>query len=288
MNQQWIQDALLIVLKAAAALIVVLAAGTYFWNKYQSENQYAYENPYCNIAVIPIEGGISTVPDGWMFSVGADKVLADLRAAESDPYTEGILIRIDSPGGTPVASEMIADAIRRSQKPVAALIREIGTSGAYWIASGADTIIASPDSTVGSIGVTSSYVETAGQLKNEGKRYVELTSAPYKDVGNPDRPLSDAEKKMILKDLEISHQNFVAQVARNRSLSVDAVSAIADGSTFLGEKAKQLGLVDTLGDQETARAWFDEKIENDVDFCEPPPLLPPPPPTPSQNTQIQG
>ncbi len=271
-----IQSSLLVAIKGVVALAVLLIAGNFFWNKYQESSYYAYENPYCNIAVVPIDGGIAAVPDTAGFTVALDRVLADLRRAEFDPYTEGILVRIDSPGGTPVASGAIADALRRSSKPVAALIRDTGTSGGYLVASGADTIIAAPSSDVGSIGVTFSYVETAGELAKEGKRFIELVSAPFKEVGNPDRPLSDKEKQIFAKYLKTIHEDFVAQVARNRNLPLAEVEKIADGSSMLGAQALPLGLIDILGDQETAREWFAGALGKEVDFCEPPPLMPVP------------
>jgi protease IV len=269
------ESMLLIAAKAGAALAVILVAGNFFWNKYLEKDYYYFDNPACNIAVIPIEGGISTVPDEMYFPVAADKVLADLRLAANDPYIEGILVRIDSPGGTPVAAAMIADALRMMEKPVAALIRESGTSGGYWVATGADTIIASPFSSVGSIGITSSYIETAGQLTKEGKRFVELVSAPFKEVGNPDRPLSPEEQKLFEDELQVMHQDFVAEVAKNRSLPLEEVEKIADGSAVLGARALELGLIDILGDQETARGWFETALGGIVsDFCEPPPPVP--------------
>jgi protease-4 len=272
--RELVHPAVLTLVKGVVALVVVLIAGNYFWDKYVQGAYYAYENPYCNIAVVPIEGGISTIPDELYFPVAADRVLADLRAAELDPYTEGILVRIDSPGGTLVASELITDAVRRTTKPTIALIREIGTSGGYLVATGADAIIASPNSSVGSIGVTSSYIETAGQLESEGGKFIELVSAPYKEAGNPDRPLSEPERELFVRDLTMMHESFVSQVARNRSLPIEEVRKIADGSSVLGVKALELGLIDMLGDQETARSWFSTQLNTLSDFCEPPPPLP--------------
>lgn len=270
-----IHNAIIVAIKGLTALIVIIVAGNIFWDKYLLKDGHYYDNPNCNIAVIPIEGGISTIPDA-SFPAAADRVLADLRLAENDPLTEGILVRIDSPGGTIVATEMIANAIKRAKKPVVALIREIGTSGGYLVATGADTIIASSVSIVGSIGVTSSYVETAGKLKEDGSRFIEIVSAPFKEVGNPDRPLSEQEKELLVREIKETHEEFVAQVAQNRGLPFEKVAAIADGTTVSGKRALELGLVDTLGDQETARAWFDNELGKSSDFCEPPPPLPAP------------
>ena len=277
----FLQTLLLTIVRAAAILAVIMIAGIYFWNKYQYKDYYVFENPNCNIAVIPIESGITTVPDDTYFTVAADRVLADIRWAEKDPMIEGILVRIDSPGGYIVSSEVITDALRRAQKPVAALIRDYGTSGAYLVATGADTIIASPNSTVGSIGITQSYVETVAKTKKDGGQFIELVSAPFKEIMNPDRLLSDDEKKMVLNDLTAAHKDFVAQIARNRSLQVSQIETLADGRTFLGRRALDLKLIDALGDQETARAWFKERATNEPDFCEPPPPAPLPAPQPS-------
>lgn len=244
------------------------------WSGYNGS--LAISDGYCNIAVVPIVGDIyidepSNDGSEYYAVANADEVVAYLRAAEYDPYIYGIVARIDSFGGTPVASQIIADALKRSTLPTAAVIREMATSGGYLAATGADTIIASPFSDVGGIGITLSYVENTAQNVKEGLRFVSLASAPYKDYGNPNKSLTVAERAILERDLKIYHDEFVKEVSENRNLPIEDVARLADGSSVPGELALESGLIDTLGDQETAKEWFAEQfgvMAEGVVFCE--------------------
>lgn len=265
------------------AIVGVLAfwAGTWIWGKWHDEwsgynASLAVSDGYCNIAVVPIVGDIyadEPSNDGSEVSAvtNADDFVAKLRAAEQDPYVYGILVRIDSLGGAPVASEVVAGALKRSSLPVVALIREYGTSGAYLAATGADVIFASPFSDVGGIGVSMSYLENWEKNLREGVRFVPLSSAPYKDYLNPDKPLTAAERTLIERDLRIYHDHFVKEVAENRGLPVEEVAKLADGSSIPGSLALENKLIDELGDQESTRAWFAERLGLSIEkvvFCE--------------------
>ncbi|MBI4086946.1 S49 family peptidase [Candidatus Kaiserbacteria bacterium] len=246
------------------------------WSGYSAS--VAVSDGSCNIAVAPVMGDIVTVPyasnpEDPAAGGGAnvDAVLAYLRQAENDPYIEGILVRIDSYGGMPAGSEMIANAVKNSALPSVGLIREAGTSGGYLIATGADVVIASPFSDVGSIGMTMSYVENWEQNERDGLRYVPLASAEFKDYGDPNKPLTSAEHALIERDLKIYHEQFVKEVAENRNLPIEEVAKLADGSSMPGSLALEHKLVDVLGDQETARTWFAEQLgipPEEVVFCE--------------------
>lgn len=191
--------------------------------------------------------------------------------AIDDPNVQGILVRIDSPGGYPVASEVIANNLKTSPLPSVALIRESGTSGGYLVATGANTIIASPFSDVGGIEITMSYVDNWRQNELEGLDYVSLSSAKYKDYLDPNKPLTTEERSLIERDLKIWHDEFVKQVAENRDLPLEDVSKLADGSSMPGALALENMLIDSLGDQETARQWFVDALDlpdEEVWFCE--------------------
>ena len=232
----------------------------------------------CNIAVASINGDITTI-DGAATTEGeeallitnADDVISFLHAAEADPNIYGVIVNIDSLGGTPVASELIADALKGSALPSVALIREYGTSGAYLAATGADTIIASAFSDVGGIGITFSYLENWGKNAKEGLSFVSLSSGKYKDYGNPDKPLTADERTLLERDLKIYHDQFVKEVSENRNLPIEDISKLADGSSMPGELAFQNKLIDATGNQETARAWFAEQLSinnEEIIFCE--------------------
>ncbi|PIR83677.1 hypothetical protein COU18_03285 [Candidatus Kaiserbacteria bacterium CG10_big_fil_rev_8_21_14_0_10_51_14] len=289
MNRPVVQDLIRIVALGIVSL-AVFWAGLWMWGNWNDEwsgfnAQFTVSDGYCNIAVVPIVGDISTLPDpnaasesdsaapdAYSYPVAnVDDILYKLRLAEYDPSVEGILIRIDSPGGTPVASEVLADAIKGLSLPTAALIREYGTSGGYLAATGADTIFASPLSDVGSIGITMSYIENVAKNTKEGLRYVPLASAPYKDSGDPNKPLTTAERALFERDLKIYHDVFVKKVAENRGLTTEDVERLADGSSMPGELALENKLIDALGNQDSTRAWFAQQLEipaSDVVFCE--------------------
>ena len=225
----------------------------------------------CNIMTIDINGGITTVAEEYS-DISADGVVDLLKDTDDNDNMKGVLIRIDSPGGTPVGSQIVMDAIKRMQKPAVALIREYGTSGAYLVASAADTIIASPMSDVGSIGVTLSYLENAEENEKNGLKFVELSAGRFKDAGNPDKKLTKEERALFQRDLNILYQQFIELISENRNIPIEKVRKLADGSSLLGVLAIKEGLIDQLGDQETAREWFAKQLDEDIDeivFCDP-------------------
>src|SRR3990167_8909236 len=239
----------------ALAIIVVFAVGLRIfgswhdeWSGYNASTMIS--DGSCNIAVIPITGDI--VPYAGAYEDGSgnemppstnpDDTLATLRWAESDPNVFGVFVRIDSSGGSPVASEIIANGFKNSSLPVVALIREMGTSGAYLLATGAETIIASPLSDVGGIGISMSYLENSAQNTKEGLQYISLASAKFKDYGSPDKPLTLDERNLLERDLKIWHEQFVKEVAENRNLPVEQVAKLADGSSIPGSLALENNL----------------------------------------------
>lgn len=244
------------------------------WSGYNASTEIS--DGYCNIAVLPVLGDIyvdQPSHDGSTYAAvaNADEVVAFLRAAEYDPNIVGVLVRIDSLGGTPAASELIANALKRSPLYSAAVIREYGTSGGYLVATGADTIYASAFSDVGGIGMTMSYLDNTEQNENSGLKFVPLSSAPFKDYGSPDKPLTEEERELLERDLGIYHEHFVNLVAENRALPVEEVKAIADGSSVPGSLALEKKLIDAIGDQESARDWFAEQLgaaREDIVYCE--------------------
>ena len=119
--------------------------------------------------------------------------------------------------------------------------------------------------------MTMSYVENSAKNAKDGLRYVPLASAQFKDYGDPDKPLTYAERILIERDLKMAHEQFVKEVAENRNLPIEQVAKLADGSSMPGSLALKNKLIDTLGDQETARAWFAERLgmkTEEVIFCE--------------------
>jgi protease-4 len=266
------QAALYVAVKSIITVVIItsLLGAFLFYDKTQNEIELPFSDQKCNVAVIPINGFISTLSEDVdeYYSVDADDVVYQLRAADSQDHIKAILLQIDSSGGRPVASEMITNELLRTSKPTVALIREGGTSGAYLLATGADTIIASTMSDVGSIGITASYVETAGSVEQEGNKYIELIAGKYKDYGSPEKPLTNEERALIQRDLDATHNDFINIVAKNRNLPIEEIRQIADGSSMTGKMALDKKLIDVLGDSWTAEAWITEKTGEGVVYCD--------------------
>ena len=271
----------------AVVILVSLAAIVALYIEEQS-NSSGYFDEYgapvsdgvCNIAIVPVVGDITTI-DAPMQTEGedmdysiytsADQVSRSLRMAANDSAIRGVLLRIDSYGGSPAGSAIMMNEAERVSVPVVALVREAATSGGYMAALGADRIIAGEYSDVGSIGITYSYLSNVGKNAREGYEFVQLSSGAFKDTGNPNKPVTEAERKLYERDMNAYHRIFVEAVAERRGMPVEAVELLADGSSMPGALAREKGLVDDVGDQETARDWFANVLgipRNEVIFCE--------------------
>lgn len=235
----------------------------------------AYEDYDCSVLGINLHGTLLTyIPpnnnDDFLSDsdvTASEDVLYLIRQANEDDDIKAILLEVDSPGGLPVAGEEIANALKQSSKPTVGLIRQTGTSAAYWAVSGADHIFASKNSDVGSIGVTLSYLENVGKNQKEGSDYVQLSVGKYKDAGDPDKPLTEEERQLFLRDLKIVHENFIADIATNRAIPAADVQKIADGSSVLGDQAKQLHLIDDIGGISEVEKYLEGIIGKKPEVC---------------------
>lgn len=229
----------------------------------------------CNVSGIELHGFVdtyisqstdedsTTVPD----ATASEEVVGAINLAEKDEKIKAIILEIDSYGGYPVAAEEIAGAMKRATKPTVALIRKAGVSAAYWSATGADIIFASAISDVGGIGVTSSYVDNSKKNMKDGITFNSLIAGALKDAQNSDKPLTEAERKVIMRDVYIIHDNFINAVATNRNLDSNKVRALADGSSVLGEAALKNGLIDKIGGIDEVKDYLKEKIGEDIEIC---------------------
>lgn len=206
------------------------------------------------VAVIYIDSQIAGVGSGGLggSSVTPERVIGQLKKADRDSNVKAILLRIDSPGGTASASEEIAMEVARARKPVVASIGDVGASGAYMIASQADVIVASPSSDVGSIGVILEVGDFSEALRKLGIKYVVITEGKYKDAGSPFRALKPQERLMLKQDMDLVYRQFIDLVAKGRKMDRAKVTELATGWAWPGEKAKQLGLVDKIGNYSDA------------------------------------
>ena len=200
-------------------------------------------------AVIEVRGMIADKE-----AASADNIVGSLRAAFKDPNTKGVILRINSPGGSPVQSGYVYDEIRRlrGEHPdikVYAVISDLGASGAYYIASAADQIYADKASLVGSIGVTAAsfgFVETMQKLGVERRVY---TSGEHKAFLDPFQPQKPEEAAFWKTVLETTHKQFIDSVKKGRGdrLKDAEHPELFSGLVWSGEQALQLGLIDALG-----------------------------------------
>jgi len=203
--------------------------------------------PACNIAGFELRGDLVTyIPkkngnddesDDNGDQTASEVIVNGIENISQESSYKGVLLEVDSYGDSPVAAEEIANALKKYNKPTVAWIREGGTSGAYWAATGADFIVASQNSDVGSIGVTYSYVDSSKKNEKEGLTYNQLSSGRFKDAGDANKPLTSEERKLAERDIGIIYENFVHAVAENRKIPIETVRLLADGSSLLGEMA---------------------------------------------------
>jgi protease-4 len=225
-----------------------------------------------NVLLIPLHGPIfaEQTTDGLFAieEISSSYIVKKLQQAEDDPSIDAVVFEINSPGGGAVASQEIVQAVKHFNKPTVSVIRTMGASGAYWIASATDVIYVNPLSLVGSIGVTSSYVEFAEFLEEYNITYQRIVSGKYKDMGSPLRALEDEEKDLLTRQITVVHDYFVNDVALNRDLSKDAVQELATGQVFLGTEAVVLGLVDEIGTVDSAKMYLENRLNSSVQFRE--------------------
>lgn len=206
------------------------------------------------VGVIYIDGPIYSGRDagGPFGNPGSSEVIAaKLREAAKNPQLKAVVIRLNSPGGTAAAAQEISAEIRRlkqSGKAVVASMGDTAASGAYWIAANADRIVANPGTVTGSIGVIMELVNMEGLFDKIGVDTETFKSGPHKDMGSPSRPVTPEERAIFQSMIDDIYNQFVEVVAQGRNMKVDEVKLLADGRVFTGRQAKELGLVDRLGD----------------------------------------
>lgn len=208
------------------------------------------------ILVIPVRGYITLYGvSGFLAGdvVSAEAVTQQIEAANRDASIRAIILEINSPGGTVVASEEISKAIEASEKPVVAWIREVGASGGYFIASSSDVIVADPASFTGSIGVIASYLQFSDLMEKYGVTYERLVSGEYKDIGSPFKELTPNEREVMQGRINTVNDMFIRHVSRTRDLPIEQVEAVATGEPMLGIEAYEIGLVDLLGSEKEAK-----------------------------------
>lgn len=167
---------------------------------------------------------------------------------------KALVIRIDSPGGAVAASQEIYNAIKRAREevPVVVSMGNVAASGGFYAAIGADTIVANPGTTTGSIGVIAQMTVFGELMEKIGIKQEVIKSGEFKDTGSPFREATPAEKKILQEWVDDVYEQFIEAVSEEREIPLEEVRMFADGRVFTGRQAYNLGLVDVLGDFEDA------------------------------------
>lgn len=208
------------------------------------------------VAVIPITGTILSGRGTWQVPTPSlaysERIIEEIQRAEEDPAVAAIVLEINSPGGSVVGSVDIYQAVRAAQKPVVASIGEMGASGGYYIACGADRIVVRPGSITGSIGVIMEMLDASQLASKLGVTLEVIKTGPYKDQGSWHRPLTAEERALLQEMLNEAYEEFIRAIVEGRGLSEDQVRAIADGRILSGKQAVRLGLADREGNLQDA------------------------------------
>ncbi len=252
--------------------ILCLIAGFIKADKYEA--YFEKDNILTNanrIGVIELEGAITSESEGSLFSneKSAPNLLKSLISAQTDNEIKGVIIKINSPGGTVGMSQNIYNQIMklRNTKPVVVTIDDVAASGGYYIACAADRIIAQEGSLTGSIGVIMSFMDYHNLLQQKlAINPVVIKSGKFKDIGSGMREMTQEERNMMQEVINDSYYQFLTAIKRGRidrndnyqietsKLTSDNLKRYADGRVFTGKKAKALGFVDIIGDMDTAKS----------------------------------
>ena len=198
------------------------------------------------VAILPISGLITD----------SEATIEQLKKFAKDDSVKAIVVRLNTPGGGVGPSQEIYEEVRkiRGKKVIVASMGALAASGGYYIACGADKIFANPGTITGSIGVLMQFVNVKDLIEKIGVKGFVIKSGSFKDTGSPVREMSPEERKLLQNVIDNVHSQFVNAVVEGRKLPREEVLAIADGRILSGEQAKELGLVDVLGNQEDAVA----------------------------------
>ena len=217
------------------------------------------------VAVINIEGTIVSGGDvqDTLFQqstgVTSGSIMRQIRDAAEDDSVKALLLNINSGGGSATAAEEIGRELKRfketTNKPIVATMSDMGASAAYWIAAcSSDKIYANSTTLTGSIGVYMPYMNTQELFKKIGIKTDKIKSGPYKDILSNDRPMTEAEKILLQNMVNEIYNEFITVVVTGRKMDEAHVRNLADGRIYTGSQAKNLGLVDELGNYYDALA----------------------------------
>ena len=206
------------------------------------------------VAVVVASGDIQNgdQPSG---TIGGDSTSALIREARDDDSVKALVLRVDSPGGSSFASDLIlreVELTKEAGKPVVVSMGSVAASGGYWISMAGDQIYASPSTITGSIGIFGMLPTFQNTLAKVGIHSDGVGTSALSDAYDVTRPMSPLMKQLFQLSIDHGYQEFIGKVARNRHMKVAAVDAIAQGRVWTGADARRLGLVDKFGDLQDA------------------------------------
>lgn len=210
--------------------------------------------PDKKIAVIIGEGGINSgkSQDG---TIGSATIAEELRKAREDKNVKAIVLRINSPGGSALASDVMWREVQRAResKPVIASMSDVAASGGYYMAMGCDHIVAQPNTITGSIGIFAVLFQATELLNDKlGLTFSRVNTGEFSDLGTPTHEFSQAADLKLQRMVERGYDDFTRKAAQGRGMSQDSLKKIASGRVWTGQQALEIGLVDELGDLERA------------------------------------
>jgi len=209
------------------------------------------------VAVIPIEGEISTQgmpPTLFEEGVPSSRDIAEaIRKANEDPNVKAIVVEVNSPGGSVVATREIWQALKESEKPTVAYLREVAASGGYYVATATDYIVADPNTITGSIGVIAAFTSLEGLFEKLGIEVTVVKAGRFKDMGSPFRNMTEEERVLLEEMINETYQEFLSVVREGRGKKLRPNwEEYADGRIMSGRQALKVGFVDELGSLERA------------------------------------
>jgi protease-4 len=225
------------------------------------------------IAVIYVTGliasGKSTYDTTGGQVAGSDTIVEYLRKARGDSSIKAIVLRVDSPGGSAIASDVIwrEVVLTKSQKPLVASMSDVAASGGYYVSMPASAIVAEPSTLTGSIGVVLTKFVIDGTLKKLGMNLEGVSQGRYADLYSPVRPFSPEERARMAATMQATYDTFVEKAAQGRNTTPEKIDAVGQGRVWTGRQAKEIGLVDELGGLERAVSLAKQraKIAQDAD-----------------------
>ena len=194
---------------------------------------------------------------------GSETLVEYLRKARADSSVKAIVLRVDSPGGSAIASDVIWREVllTKNQKPLIASMSDVAASGGYYISMPAHAIVAEPATLTGSIGVVLTKFVIDGTLKKLGMNMEGVSQGKYANMYSPVRPFSPEERARMVENMQATYDTFVEKAAQGRNTTPERIDAIGQGRVWTGRQAKEIGLVDELGGLERAVALAKQRAK---------------------------